>query len=140
METGEVRIDKWLWAVRVFRTRTAAIEACRAGHVKVGGERVKPARGLRCGDVLSVRMGPMTRTLKVVSLLDRRVGAKQVAEHLEDLTPPEELAKRDATARGPKPVWNPGQGRPTKRDRRLLDRFLDLSGKHPPGSSSGGGS
>ena len=126
MDSSRIRIDRWLWAVRVFRTRSAAIEGCRAGHVKIGGERVKPAREVRIGEVISVRVGAVTRTLRVVSLLDRRVGAKHVSEYLEDLTPPEERPKTRVAEAGPRPVRDRGLGRPTKRDRRLLDRFLDL--------------
>jgi ribosome-associated heat shock protein Hsp15 len=126
MNSRKVRIDRRLWAVRVFRTRSAAIEACRAGHVKICGERVKPAREVRVGEVLSVQIGVVTRTLKVLALLERRVGAKQVPAHLEDLTPPDELAMPRRPAPSSGLVWTPGQGRPTKRDRRLLEKFLDL--------------
>lgn len=124
MELQEVRIDKWLWAVRVFKTRTLAIEACRAGHVKLGGESVKPARELRCGEIITLQRGPVRRTLKVRALLDRRVGADKVADYVEDLTPPEEYARQRERQLQPLPVWERGQGRPTKRDRRVLQRFL----------------
>lgn len=126
MDESEVRIDKWLWAVRLFKTRTQAIEACRAGHVKVEGERVKPARELRVGETLTVQLGPRRRTVRVLALLDRRVGAKQVVAYLEDLTPPEEDSRRRETPGAVPPVRDRGMGRPTKRDRRLLDRFLEL--------------
>jgi ribosome-associated heat shock protein Hsp15 len=126
METTAVRIDKWLWGVRLFKTRTAAIEACRAGHVKVGGESVKPARELRLGEVVTVQVGEVKRTLKVVGFVERRVAAKALPAYMEDLTPPEERERRRNPGPVAKPVWEKGRGRPTKRDRRLLDRFLDL--------------
>ena len=122
----EVRIDKWLWAVRVFKTRSLAIEACKAGHVKVGGESVKPARDLRVGEVITVRRGPVIRTVKVRGLLERRVGADRVADFLEDLTPPEEYARRKEAEAMVMPSRERGKGRPTKRDRRLLRDFFGL--------------
>jgi ribosome-associated heat shock protein Hsp15 len=124
MELQEVRIDKWLWAVRAFKTRTLAIEACRAGHVKLDGESVKPARELRTGEIITLQRGPIRRTLKVRALLDRRVGADKVPEYVEDLTPPEEYARRRALEAQGLPTWDRGQGRPTKRDRRVLQKFL----------------
>jgi len=126
MDSSKVRIDRWLWAVRVFRTRSAAIEACRAGHVKISGERVKPAREVRIGEVLSVQIGKVTRTFRVLTPLERRVGAKLVQVHREDLTPAEDDAKQREREAGPRPVRDRGLGRPTKRDRRLLEQFLDL--------------
>ena len=122
MNAGEeVRVDKWLWAVRVFKTRSLAIAACQAGHVKVGEQRVKPARSVRVGDVLAVQVGEVTRTLKVVGLLERRVGAGLVKQYAEDLTPPSEYAK--AREKRLEPLFHrpKGAGRPTKRERRLLD-------------------
>jgi ribosome-associated heat shock protein Hsp15 len=121
----EIRIDKWLWAVRLFPTRSTAIEACRAGHVKVGGESVKPAHPARPGTVLTVQKGPVLRTVRILSPLERRVGAKQVPKFCEDLTPPEELAKRESSARQPGFDWPKGRGRPTKRDRRVLERLWE---------------
>jgi ribosome-associated heat shock protein Hsp15 len=122
MQTA-VRIDKWLWAVRLYRTRSAAIEACRAGHIKIEGRSVKPARDIQVGEVVVAQVGPIQRTVRVIGLIDRRVGASQVPQLLEDLTPAEEYAKRREPELKAGPVWERGQGRPTKRNRRLLDRF-----------------
>ncbi|MBM3884070.1 MAG: RNA-binding S4 domain-containing protein [Verrucomicrobia bacterium] len=119
----EVRLDRWLWAVRVFKTRSLAIAACDAGHVKIGGNRAKPARSVHVGEVVTVQLGPLTRTLKVVGLLGARVGAKVVPQFMEDLTPPEELAKPREPRVEPLFHRPRGSGRPTKRDRRLLDRL-----------------
>ncbi|HNQ91098.1 MAG TPA: RNA-binding S4 domain-containing protein [Verrucomicrobiota bacterium] len=122
--SGTVRLDKWLWAVRIYRTRSLAIAACQAGHVKVDGQRVKPARPVRAGEVVTAAVGEMTRTVKVLGLLDRRVGAAVVPEYLEDLTPPSEYQRR-AEPRV-QPLFNRprGWGRPTKRDRRLLEQVM----------------
>jgi ribosome-associated heat shock protein Hsp15 len=117
----EIRIDKWLWAVRVFKTRSLAIEACHSGCVKVGGQRVKPARPVRVGDLIAVQVGELTRTLKVVAPLDRRVGASLVKNYAEDLTAPEEAARACQARQPAAGCWPKGQGRPTKRARRLLE-------------------
>ena len=120
-----VRIDKWLWCVRLFKSRTLAISACEAGKVKVAGLSVKPSRTIKIGDVISVAIGNVTRTVKVCQLLEQRVGAAKVPQFMEDLTPPEEFAKartEAATGAGLRPK---GTGRPTKRDRRILQRFFD---------------
>jgi ribosome-associated heat shock protein Hsp15 len=117
----DIRIDKWLWAVRFYKTRSRAIEACQAGHVKIDGQRVKPARPVRVGETLTVQIGELTRTLRVVGLIERRTSASGARQCLEDLTPPEAYAQARA-AREPSPFHRPkGLGRPTKRDRRLLD-------------------
>jgi len=119
----DVRIDKWLWAVRAFKTRSLAIAACDAGHVHIGGQRVKPSRSVRLGEVVTVQMGELTRTLQVTGLLERRVGAQAVPQFLQDLTPPEEYAKPRAPSVEPLFHRPKGTGRPTKRDRRLLERM-----------------
>ena len=111
-----VRIDSWLWAVRVYKTRSAATAACRAGHVRLGGERAKAAQPVRVGDEIRVRISGFDRTLVVKKLLVKRVGAPVAAEAYDDRTPPREpmamLAVRDR-----------GAGRPTKRERREIDRL-----------------
>ena len=121
----EVRLDKWLWAVRLYRTRTQATAACNAGHVKVNGQNAKPSRHVHPGEVVVARAAGVTRTLKVLALLAQRVGAALVPRYLEDLTPPAEYEKRErvqppATFLRPK-----GLGRPTKKDRRDLSRLWD---------------
>jgi ribosome-associated heat shock protein Hsp15 len=114
------RVDAWMWAVRLYKTRSAATAACRAGHVRVNGERAKAAQPVRAGDEIRMREDGIERTVIVRRLLVKRVGAVVAADCLEDLTPPppprEEVvvvAQRDR-----------GAGRPTKRDRRELDKLL----------------
>ena len=89
-----VRIDKWLWAVRLFKTRSQATAACAAGKVRIADQPVKPARATRVGEVITAKVAGITRTVKVVELLENRVGAKLVPNYLEDLTPPSEYEKR----------------------------------------------
>jgi ribosome-associated heat shock protein Hsp15 len=118
------RLDKWLWAVRIFKSRSLASDACRAGSVAVNQLPAKPARDVRPGETVTVRQGLVLRTLRVVGVPPSRVGAKLVANFCSDLTPKEELEKgrertvQDLLAR------EKGSGRPTKRDRRLLDRMF----------------
>src|SRR5262249_37643956 len=88
------RLDKWLWAVRIFRSRTLATEACASGHVQINGQRAKPGRSVHVGEIILATNGGLTRTVKVLALLDRRVGAKLVPQYLEDLTPASEYAKQ----------------------------------------------
>lgn len=120
------RIDKWLWAVRLFRTRSLATDACRAGSVTVNDQPAKPARGVRPGEVVVVRQGLIHRTLRVVGLPPSRVGAARVAAYCEDRTPPEEF-ERARTQRVQQILARAkGSGRPTKRDRRRLDRLFGV--------------
>ncbi len=113
------RVDAWLWAVRVYKTRSAATTACRAGHVRVNGERAKAAQPVRPGDELRVRIAGFDRHLVVKQLLTKRVGAPQAALAMEDRTPPP--PPREAMAFVP--VRDRGAGRPTKRERREIDRL-----------------
>ena len=118
------RIDKWLWTVRIFRTRSLATDACRAGSVTVNSQPVKPSRDVRAGEVVIVRQGLIHRTLKVRAVPPARVGAKLVATYCEDQTPPAEFAKARAQRVQQFLARARGSGRPTKRDRRLIDRLL----------------
>lgn len=120
-----LRLDKWLWAVRVFRTRSLASDACRAGSVEVNSVPAKPAREVRVGEKVAVRQGLMVRTLQVVAIPRARVGAKLVASYSLDLTPPEEWAKAKENSVQQVLAREKGSGRPTKRDRRLLDRLFE---------------
>lgn len=118
------RLDKWLWAVRVYKTRSLATDACRAGSVQVDGRPAKPARDVHVGETVTVRHGLALRTFVVRGVPARRIGARLVADFCEDRTPPGELAKAEARGIEQLLAREKGSGRPTKRDRRLLDRFL----------------
>lgn len=126
-ELTSVRVDAWLWAVRVYKTRSAATAACRAGHVRVNGERVKAAQPVREGDEIRSREGGFDRIVVVRKLLAKRVGAVVAQTALTDLTPPPPPREEVAFV----PVRDRGTGRPTKRDRREIDRLRDeIFGRH----------
>jgi ribosome-associated heat shock protein Hsp15 len=118
------RLDKFLWAIRLYKTRSLATEAIRAGHVTTNQQNPKPAHEVKIGEVYKIRQGLITRTIKVIAPLERRVGAKLVATYAEDLTPASEYLKQ-MQAREQAPLKrDPGAGRPTKRDRRALEKLL----------------
>lgn len=119
----QVRLDKWLWAVRIYKTRSLATAACQAGHVRVNGHSVKPAHHVRPGEVITARAGEILRTLRVVGLPEQRVGAGIVPSFAEDLTPPEEYAKPREPRLAPTFLRPRGTGRPTKKNRRDLERL-----------------
>lgn len=122
--TEHARIDKWLWCVRLFKTRALATTACRAGAVLIGDVPVKPAREVHAGETVCVRQGLITRTVLVMAAPAARVAAKQVPEFYSDLTPPEEFEKARAQRVQHFLAREKGAGRPTKRERRRLDRLL----------------
>jgi ribosome-associated heat shock protein Hsp15 len=123
--TDSVRMDKWLWSVRLYRTRSLAAEACTAGKVQIGGQGVKPARSVKVGDIIAAITGEITRTVRVLKLLEKRVGAKLVSEYLDDLTPASEYARPQEKHFEPIFFRPRGSGRPTKKDRRRIQRFLE---------------
>ena len=114
----ETRVDRWVWAVRIFKTRSAATSACRGGHVRVNGRPAKPATSVRVGDKVEAKVGQRLRIVEVARVIDTRVGAPIAAECLVDHSPPEPAR----AAVPPVPTREPGAGRPTKKDRRRLDR------------------
>jgi ribosome-associated heat shock protein Hsp15 len=118
------RLDKWLWSVRVFKTRSLASDACRAGSVSVNEQPAKPARDVRPGETIVVRQGLVRRTLRVLDVPKSRLGPKMVPAFCTDLTPPEEFQKAREHPVEHLLEREKGSGRPTKRDRRLLDRLL----------------
>ena len=119
---SEVRIDKWLWAVRLYKTRSLAIQACRGGHVTISGQTVKPSRAIRLGEVIAARTGELLRTVKVTDIIDRRVGPKLASDFMEDLTPADEyLRVMQKREQGGVPQRPKGTGRPTKKERRQLE-------------------
>jgi ribosome-associated heat shock protein Hsp15 len=119
----EIRIDKWMWATRIFKTRTIAVEACKKNRVMVNDLPAKPSRMIKTGDIIQVRKPPVTYSFKVIELTANRVGSKLVPNYLENITPPEqyeilELQKINGFVDRAR-----GTGRPTKKDRRNLDNF-----------------
>jgi ribosome-associated heat shock protein Hsp15 len=118
------RIDRWLWAVRLYKTRSSATEACRGGHVKVNGSGAKPATPVRIGDRVLMRADGRERVIEVAEVIDKRVGAPLAAGCLVDHTPPAPPVEAGVTNF----VRDPSSGRPTKRDRRRLDSLRRGSG------------
>lgn len=117
------RIDKWLWAVRIYKTRSMATEACRSGKVKIGGQEVKPSREVKLEDEVAINLGPITKTLKVTGLIERRVSAPLAAENYEDLTPEEEYERAKIARETNFEKREKGVGRPTKKERRIIERL-----------------
>ncbi len=115
---AEARVDRWLWAVRIYKTRSAATGACRGGHVRVNGAPAKPATTVRVGDRVEATVPGRTRVLEVLDAIDKRVGAPRALACYRDHSPP--VVRDDAP---PAFVRARGTGRPTKRERRQLDRF-----------------
>ena len=115
------RLDKWLWAVRIFKSRSLASDACRAGSVAVNELPAKPGRDVHAGEMVTVKQGLVMRTLRVIDVPRSRVGAKLVANFCTDLTPKEEWEKGRVHRVQHLLEREKGSGRPTKRDRRLLD-------------------
>ena len=120
-----IRIDKWLWSVRVYATRSLATEECKKGRVTIGGVAVKPSRAVKIGEIILVRKNPVTYSYRVIELLGKRVGAKLVPTYMEDLTPAEELKKLDEAQGGALFTRDRGAGRPTKKDRRDIGKVTD---------------
>ena len=127
----DVRIDKYLWSIRVFKTRNEATEACKGGKIRVNGLDIKPSRNVKRGDLISARKGAVVYTFRVIDLLDKRVGANLVPNYAENLTPSEELAKLHAPVETFFLKRDRGAGRPTKKDRRQMEALwggLDYDG------------
>lgn len=119
------RVDKYLWSVRLYKTRSKATEACRTGKVRVNGNTIKPAKALSVNDSITLRKGPVNYSFKVVELLSKRVGAKLVDAYVKDITSKEELEKLEILKLSYSRWREKGAGRPTKKDRREIDDFDD---------------
>ncbi|MFA6127411.1 MAG: S4 domain-containing protein [Bacteroidales bacterium] len=124
MDEG-VRIDKWLWAVRIFKSRSLAIDQCKRGRVLIADESVKPSRNIHIGDIIVVRKPPLTLTYQVTGLLEKRGSATLAADNVIDLTPQEELVRARQSRENAFFVRDRGTGRPTKKDRRDINK-MDL--------------
>lgn len=120
----KVRIDKWLWAVRIFKTRSQAAEACGKSHVSVGDVRVKASREIRAGEVVKVRVPPIEREYRVKQVVEKRMSAALAVDFVEEITPVEKLDILRGTAMQFE-RRDRGAGRPTKRDRRQIDRIKE---------------
>jgi ribosome-associated heat shock protein Hsp15 len=122
----EARIDKWLWAARIFKTRSIAADACKNGRVTIGGVCVKPSRPLKEGEVVSVRKPPVTYSFRVLKAIQQRVGAKLLPEVYENVTTPDQYELLEMTRISGFVDRARGTGRPTKKDRRAIDAFLEF--------------
>ena len=124
-EKHNTRIDKWLWAVRIFKTRAMATEACSGGKVKINKTAVKASRKIITGDLIQVRKGVVKHLYCVLKIAEKRMGAKLVLNFLDDITPEEELAKLKSSQKQSIQTREKGQGRPTKRERRNMDKYRE---------------
>lgn len=123
----EARIDKWLWAARIFKTRSIAADACKNGRVMVGGTNVKPSRMVKVGETVSVRKPPITYSFKILQAIEQRVGAKLIPQVYENVTTPDQYELLEMTRISGFVDRARGTGRPTKKERRSLDAFIGPS-------------
>jgi len=122
-EPNSLRIDKFLWAVRIYKTRSLATDACNGGKVKVESKSVKPSHQTKLGEVFKVTQRYLTRTYKIIALVENRISAKNISDYIEDLTPQEELDKLKTERFTSYVQRYKGTGRPTKKERRLIDKY-----------------
>lgn len=121
------RIDKWLWAARIFKTRSIAADACKNGRVTIGGLNVKPSHTVKAGETVSVRKPPVTYSFKILKTIEQRVGAKLLPEIYENVTPPDQYELLEMNRISGFVNRARGMGRPTKKDRRAMDAFVGPS-------------
>lgn len=126
MAADEVRIDKWLWAMRLFKTRNIAADACKKGRISIKGNVVKPSRTITVGTVVEVKKPPITYSFKALQLTENRLGAKLVPEYMENVTSPEQFEVLERMRMVGFIDRDRGTGRPTKKERRDLDAFMDF--------------
>ena len=119
----EARIDKWLWAARIFKTRTLAAEACKKGRIMINSTPLKPSKMVKAGDTIQVRKPPITYSLKILQPIEKRVGAKLIPQVIENVTPKAQYDLLEMSRIGGFIDRAKGTGRPTKKDRRVLDDF-----------------
>jgi len=124
---NEVRIDKWLWAVRLFKTRSLAIESCKKGRVMISGSNIKPSRMIKVSDIIQIKRPPITYSFEVLALTEKRMGAKLVPGYMKDVTPESEYKILELSKASGFVDRAKGLGRPTKKDRRELEDFNDFS-------------
>lgn len=125
MPNTEARIDKWLWAARIYKTRTLASDACKNGRITINGAQAKPSRSVKPGDEVGVKKSPITYTFRVLQAIEKRVGAKLIPDVLENITAPEQYELLEMSRISGFIDRQRGTGRPTKKDRRALDDFSE---------------
>lgn len=121
---AEVRVDKFLWAMRIYKTRSIAADACKNGRISINGVQLKPSRTFKIGDMFNVRKGPVTYTYKILQLTENRLGAKLVPEYIQDCTSPQQLEILELARLAGNGGRDRGTGRPTKKDRREIEVFM----------------
>lgn len=121
----EARIDKWLWAARIYKTRSMAAAACKKGQISLNGAQLKPSRTVRVGDIINVKKPPITYSFKIKQTIEKRVGAKLIPDILENVTPPEQYELLEMNRISGFIDRARGTGRPTKKERRSLDSFTN---------------
>lgn len=124
-EVSEVRIDKWMWAVRLFKTRSLAADACKKGKVQMSGTNVKASRNVKVGDVIQIKRPPIVYSFKVLALSENRMGAKLVPDFMENVTSADQLELLEMSRYSAFGVRDRGTGRPTKKDRRDLEVYME---------------
>ena len=123
----EVRVDKYLWAMRIYKTRSIAADACKNGRITMNGVQLKPSRTFKIGDRFSVRKGPITYSYRVLQLSENRLGAKLVPDYMQDITAPDQLELLELARMAGQTGRDRGTGRPTKKDRREIETFMSNS-------------
>ena len=121
---AEVRVDKYLWAMRIYKTRSIAADACKNGRISINGVQLKPSRTFKIGDTFNVRKGPVTFSYEVLQLSENRLGAKLVPDYMRDITAPDQLEILELARLAGKSGRDRGTGRPTKKDRREIEQFI----------------
>lgn len=124
---AEVRVDKYLWAMRIYKTRSIAAGACKNGRITMNGVQLKPSRTFKIGDRFSVRKGPITYSYRVLQLSENRLGAKLVPDYMQDITAPDQLELLELARMAGQTGRDRGTGRPTKKDRREIETFMSDS-------------
>ncbi len=125
---SEARVDKWLWAARIYKTRSIAADACKNGRITVNGANVKPSHMVKAGETVSVRKSPVTYSFRILQPIEQRVGAKLLPQVYENVTPPDQYELLEMTRISGFVDRARGTGRPTKKERRSLDAFFDPTG------------
>ena len=125
MNSNEARIDKWLWAARIFKTRSIAADACKNGRVTIGGMNVKPSRPVKVGEIIDVKKPPVTYSFRILKCIENRVGARLVPEIYENVTDPKQYEILEMSRISGFVDRARGTGRPTKKERRQMDSFVE---------------